>query len=66
MVIMDKERFALRLSVAGAVFMTFLGVEFAILTRFEAILLDGLFNLITFVMSLLTLKVAALINRGKA
>ena len=63
---MDKERFALRLSVAGAVFMTFLGVGFALLTRSDAILLDGVFNLMTFVMSLLTLKVATLINRGES
>lgn len=63
---MNKENYALKLSVAGSVFMTVLGIGFAILTRSEAILLDGLFNLITFVMSLLTLKVATLIQKGES
>lgn len=63
---MEKELFALSFSVAGAVFMTFLGVGFALLTKSDAILLDGVFNLITFVMSLLTLKVAMLIKRGES
>ena len=63
---MDKEQFALKLSVAGSVFMALLGIGFAIQTRSEAIMLDGLFSLITFIMSLLTLKVASLIHKGES
>lgn len=63
---MDKEQFAIKLSITGSAFITLLGVGFAVLTRSEAILLDGLFNLITFALALLTLKVVSLINREKS
>lgn len=57
-----NERNALMTSLLGALVMTGLGVGFFVLTRSEAILLDAVFNAVTFAMSVLTLRVAALIH----
>lgn len=57
-----SERNALMISLLGALVMTGLGVGFFVLTRSEAILLDAVFNTVTFAMSVLTLRVAALIH----
>ena len=63
---MNKEQFALLYSIIGAVIMTALGISFALMTKSDAILLDALFNLITLIMSILTLKVAQLIKQGSS
>ena len=57
------EKFALKLSVGGNLFFTAAGFGFAVLTHSEAILLDGIFSLVVLVLSLITLKVAHLIQR---
>lgn len=57
------ENRALKLSVAGTLFMALLGFGFALITGSGAILLDGIYSLVTFAMSLLTLKVAELVRR---
>lgn len=54
---------ALRVSIAGALMMALLGLLFAWLTSSEAILLDGVFSGIGFIMALLTLRVARLVKR---
>lgn len=59
---MNKEQIAILYSIFGAVIMTALGGGFAFLTGSDAILLDTLFNVITLIMSLLTLKVAQLLK----
>lgn len=59
----DLERRALRLTSVGALFMAFLGLGFALITKSEAILLDGFFSLIGFAITLLTQKVAHLVTR---
>ena len=51
---MDREQRALRISVVGALLMAALGFAFFIPTDSEAILLDGVFSLVGFVMGLLT------------
>lgn len=56
------ERNALMTSLIGALMMTGLGIGFFVLTRSEAILLDAVFNAVTFAMSALTLRVARLIH----
>ena len=61
---MDKnktEQTALKWSAYRQSFMGILGIVFALLTRSEAILLDGFFSFIGFVMGLLTLRVARLV-----
>ncbi|WP_281560533.1 cation transporter [Thalassomonas sp. RHCl1] len=63
---MNKEQIALLYVIFGAVVMTVLGISFALLTDSDAILLDALFNLVTLIMSLLTLKVARLIKQGSS
>ena len=57
------ENRALKWSVAGTLFMALLGFSFALITNSAAILLDGIYSLVTFAMSLLTLKVAKLAQR---
>lgn len=57
------EQRALKVSIAGALFMSLLGVGFALTTQSEAILLDGVFSGIGFFMAIATLKVAALVTR---
>lgn len=59
----DQERHALKVSIAGALLMSALGVGFALITGSEAILLDGVFSGIGFVMAIATLKVAVLVTR---
>lgn len=61
----NQERSALRLSAWGNVFFAALGLGFGLATRSEAIMLDGYFSLIAFVMSLLTLKVSSLVQGGE-
>ena len=61
---MNSERFALKLSLFGSTYMALLGAGFAVATRSGAIWLDGFYSLTTVVMSLLTLKVANLIEQG--
>jgi cation diffusion facilitator family transporter len=57
------EQQALRLSVIGAIGMALLGILFALLTGSEAVLLDGLFSLVSFAMGLFTLKVSRLVAK---
>lgn len=60
---MDKELAALRWSAVGALFMGFLGVGFSYLTGSSAVLLDGFFSFIGFVMGLLSIRVARLVRQ---
>jgi len=55
------ERKALILSAAGALTMAFLGFGFAVLTHSEAIMLDGLFSLLGFVMALAAIRISSLV-----
>jgi len=59
---MNVERRALIMSVVGAIFFAGLGFGFFLLTDSEAVLLDGFFSLIGFVMGLLTIRVARLVK----
>jgi cation diffusion facilitator family transporter len=59
----DPERRALAASIYGALFMACIGVYFAIVAESDAIMLDGIFSGLGFVMASLTLKVAGLVNR---
>ncbi len=55
------EKFALKLSVFGTLFMSTLGISFGLWIQSEAILLDGFFNFISLIMALATLWVSWLI-----
>lgn len=57
------EQTSLKWSAVGSLFMGILGIVFALLTHSEAILLDGFFSFLGFVMALLTLRVARLVLR---
>jgi predicted Co/Zn/Cd cation transporter (cation efflux family) len=57
------EKRALVVSIFGGAFMACLGVYFAIVAKSEAIMLDGVFSAIGFLMASLTLKVAGLVKR---
>jgi cation diffusion facilitator family transporter len=57
------EQQALKLSIFGAIGMALLGLIFAALTGSEAVLLDGLFSLISFAMGIFSLKVARLVTK---
>ena len=57
------EKRGLWLSIFGALFMAGLGIGFAILTSSDAVLLDGLFSLVGFVIGLVSLRVATLVRR---
>ena len=59
---MEKETLGLKLSAIAFLGMAILGIFFAILTRSDAILLSGVFSLISFVIGLLTMKVAELVE----
>ena len=59
---MHDEKLALRLSAVGYLVMAALGIVFAIGAGSDAILLSGLFSLISFVMGLLSLRVAELVE----
>lgn len=54
---------ALRVSMNGALMMALIGLLFVWITSSEAILLDGVFSSISFIMAILTLKVARLVKR---
>ncbi|MCM1984528.1 cation diffusion facilitator family transporter [Lyngbya confervoides] len=60
------EKFALRLSLFGSLGATILAFAFAFGSRSGAIMLDGFYSLVTLSMSLLTLKVADLLERGRS
>ena len=59
----DLEKRALTVSIFGAALMAGLGIYFAIVAESDAIMLDGVFSAIGFVMATITLKVAGLVNR---
>jgi cation diffusion facilitator family transporter len=60
---MNRESFAIRLSAATNVLLGVLGIGFGVYVSSDAILLDGLFNWVSFVMALLTLRVAKMVAR---
>jgi len=60
---MNQETTALRLSAYATAFFGILGTGFGLWIRSDAILLDGVFNWISFAMALLSLKVAAMVAR---
>ena len=60
---MNEQR-GLKFSTAGNLIIGMVGVMVAILSHSQAIMLDGVFNLIYFVTGLFTLKVARLVIRG--
>lgn len=57
------EQRALKFSLYGVLFFVVLAITFALLTKSDAILFDGVFSLIGFCMTLVTLKVARLAER---
>ncbi len=59
-----KEQTGLRVSTAGNLIIGSVGVLIAVLSHSQAIMLDGVFNLIYFGTGLFTLKVARLVSRG--
>jgi len=58
---LEQETEALRLSVWMSLVMAALGIGFGLLTESDAIMLDGFFSLIGFVMALVTIRVARLV-----
>lgn len=60
---MNPEQSALRLSAYATAFFGVLGTAFGLWLNSSAILLDGLFNWISFVMALVSIKVARMIAR---
>ena len=60
---MEQETKALKLSAAGALFMAALGIVFGLLTRSDAIMLDGFFSLVGFAMAVVTIRVAWLVQQ---
>lgn len=58
---METERRALSLSAGMSLLMAGLGIGFGFVTESDAILLDGFFSLIGFVMALVTMRVARLV-----
>ncbi|MDJ0845279.1 MAG: cation transporter [Crocosphaera sp.] len=52
------EKIGLNLSIVVTLFMSILGISFGIAIKSEAILLDGFFNVVSFMMALITLGVA--------
>lgn len=60
---MDNERAALRWSAVGSLCFGVLGIVFAWSADSQAILLDGFFSLIGFIIGLLALRVAALVRQ---
>ncbi len=58
---MEQEARALRLSVWMSLVMAALGIGFGLVTESDAIMLDGFFSLIGFVMALVTIRVARLV-----
>ena len=60
---MEQETKALKLSAVGALFMAALGIVFGLLTRSDAIMLDGFFSLVCFAMAVVTIRVAWLVQQ---
>ena len=60
---MDQERKTLLYAALGQLFFAALGIVFALFTDSNAILLDGFFSLIGFGISLLTIRVARLVQQ---
>lgn len=60
---MEQETKALKLSAVGALFMAALGIVFGLLTRSDAIMLDGFFSLVGFAMAVVTIRVAWLVQQ---
>ena len=58
----ELEKQALLISIAGYLLLGALAVFFALKSQSEAIMLDGFFNFVSFVMSLITLKVSQLLT----
>ncbi len=57
------EIFGLQLSVGGTFFMSILGISFGLWIQSEAILLDGFFNVISFIMAVASLWVSWLVRK---
>lgn len=57
------EKTGLYLSVWGSSFMSILGISFGLLIESEAILLDGFFNVITFIMALASVWISWLVRQ---
>ena len=55
---MIQDKIGLNLSIFVTLFMSILGISFGIFIQSEAILLDGFFNVVSFIMALITLGVA--------
>jgi predicted Co/Zn/Cd cation transporter (cation efflux family) len=60
---MDRERFAIRLSAGTNVFMGVLGVTFGVWLTADSILLDGVFNWVSFLLALVSMRVARLVTQ---
>lgn len=60
---METERRALKFSIAGNLTMGVLGIGFAAASHSYAVLLDGVYSIISFVFALLSLKVVGMIMR---
>ena len=58
-----QEQFALKVSIGANVLFTVLGFGFAVLTRSQAVLLDGVFSLSSCIMAVLTLIIAQIVQR---
>ena len=48
---MNQEKIGLNLSIFVTLFMSILGISFGIFIQSEAILLDGFFNVVSFIMA---------------
>ena len=59
----NLEKYGLKLSVFGTLFMAILGVSFGLWIQSEAILLDGFFNFISLIMAIASLWVSWLITQ---
>ena len=57
------ETFALRLSIGGYLLMGIIGMTFAILARSEAILLDGVYSTVAFVMAIIAVRVSHMVEK---
>lgn len=57
------EQNSIYLSIGGALFLAILGISFGLAVQSGAVLLDAFFNVITFVMALITLWISRLLKR---
>ncbi|HAC63099.1 MAG TPA: cation transporter [Cyanothece sp. UBA12306] len=62
-IIQKLEKIGLYLSIFGSLFMSILGISFGLFLESEAILLDGFFNVISFMMALASLYIAWLVRQ---